>query len=541
VPALNEQDNVRELIEQVQLHVLGAGISCELIVVDDGSTDQTLPRLRALAADRPWLRLLHRDKPRGQSAAMHAGIQAAAGRYVATLDADLQNDPADLPKMLAKLEESGCDFAQGYRANRRDSLVKKVTSRVGRAFRKGLLNDPIRDTGCSTRVVTADLAKRFPLHFKGMHRFLPVYANMLGARIVEQPVNHRPRTAGQTKYGILNRAFVGLADCLAMRWMLKRYKDWAVQDVQADPQTGPPASPPGSPPASRSSDPPVTAQNPEPVPKGDGDPSSDEEAPRMQRKSDQETSYSLFRPQPLQNRLLMLLLVGLLGLCLLSLAWRIAPPTGYRSLIHPSPSVSQLDPQLPLDRCTFKEDGRGNLMVEAPLPSGERVLLSLEQFGRSALATQQGQREHGYVFTLLNITSYGALAWVAIGVLGQVLFTGRMLVQWLISERKKQSVVPPIFWWMSLGGASMLIIYFIWRKDIVGVLGQSTGWFIYIRNLWMIYRPQTSPAKAEALPAAQAKPARPNHHGGAPTPATAGVALSALTVAALLTGLLLTQ
>jgi glycosyltransferase involved in cell wall biosynthesis len=225
VPALDEEDNVGPLIEEVRKAVVERGIAAELIVVDDGSTDQTLPRLRELARQYPWLRVLHRDKPMGQSAAMYAGIQAARGRFIATLDADLQNDPADLPAMLETLRAGNADMAQGCRAKRQDTVVRKATSWVGRTTRKLMLNDPIRDTGCTTRVVKAEIAKQFPLVFKGMHRFMPVYASMLGARVVEMPVNHRPRASGVAKYGILNRGLVGLFDTFAMRWMLRRYRD----------------------------------------------------------------------------------------------------------------------------------------------------------------------------------------------------------------------------------------------------------------------------------------------------------------------------
>ena len=124
-----------------------------------------------------------------------------------------------------------------------------------------------------------------------------------------------------------------------------------------------------------------------------------------------------------------------------------------------------------LYRVTWR-DGR----VETLTPDQFADLLYEEYSGRNML------------FALLNITSWGGVLWVALGLLGQVLFTGRMVVQWLVSEKRKRSVVPVIFWWMSLGGATMLLIYFLWRKDIVGVLGQSTGWFIYSRNLWLIYR-----------------------------------------------------
>ncbi len=232
VPALNEQDNVGPLVEQVDDAVRGAGVAAELIIIDDGSTDATLERLMELAATRPWLRVLHRPEPRGQSSAMHAGIQAAAAPWIATLDADLQNDPADLPRMLAILREGNHDMVQGDRSHdRRDNLVRRAGSIVGRKARLWLVGDPIRDTGCSARVVRADIAKRFPLMFKGMHRFMPAYARMLGARIAEMPVHHRPRTAGTTKYGLglLNRGFAGFFDALAVRWMMSRHRDTSAE------------------------------------------------------------------------------------------------------------------------------------------------------------------------------------------------------------------------------------------------------------------------------------------------------------------------
>ncbi len=123
------------------------------------------------------------------------------------------------------------------------------------------------------------------------------------------------------------------------------------------------------------------------------------------------------------------------------------------------------------------------------------VPLSPDAFARRV---HSEQTRRSFLETLLNITSPWGVAWVVLGLAGQVLFAGRMLVQWLVSEKHKRSVVPPVFWWMSLGGASMLLAYFLWRKDIVGVLGQCTGWLIYTRNLWMIYRPH--PGAADALP-----------------------------------------
>jgi len=234
---MNEQDNVAPLVEQVKHAVIDAGIDAELIVVDDGSTDSTMSELMTLAGNYPWLRPLHRKRSMGQSAAMHAGIQAARGMYIGMLDADLQNDPADLPALLEPVRTGEADMVQGDRsAHRRDNSIRRFSSWIGRTTRRLLLGDTIRDTGCTARVVKATIAKQYPLQFKGMHRFLPVYARMIGARVIERPVNHRPRVAGAAKYGILNRGPSGLIDCLAMRWMLRRYRDPAASPPSAKEQ-----------------------------------------------------------------------------------------------------------------------------------------------------------------------------------------------------------------------------------------------------------------------------------------------------------------
>jgi dolichol-phosphate mannosyltransferase len=237
VPALNEADNLRALAEQIDAAVIREGVLAELIVVDDGSSDDTPAVLAALMRRYVWVRGLRHDRPLGQSRAMYDGIQAARGQYVATLDADLQNDPADLPRMLQLVETGQADMVQGDRsANRRDNAVRRCTSWIGRSARRALLGDAVRDTGCSARVVKSEFAKRLPLTFRGMHRFMPVYARMLGARVIEMPVNHRPRMAGTTKYGlgVFSRAWPGLVDCLAMRWMLKRYRSGSVMTLNGE-------------------------------------------------------------------------------------------------------------------------------------------------------------------------------------------------------------------------------------------------------------------------------------------------------------------
>ena len=236
-PAHDEEENVDPLVEQLHaaLHDLPGGF--EAIIIDDGSNDHTQERLLKAASTRPWLRILAMtDTPpgrgNGQSAAFEAGIAHARGELIALLDADLQNDPADLPGMIRLLDERGADFVQGDRsANRRDTIVRRASSWVGRFFRRLILADTIRDTGCSLRVMKREIAERLPLEFKGMHRFIPVTARQLGYAVIETPVRHRPRVAGEAKYGIWNRAVPGLIDCFAVRWMRGRRRPTACTEV----------------------------------------------------------------------------------------------------------------------------------------------------------------------------------------------------------------------------------------------------------------------------------------------------------------------
>jgi len=224
VPAMNEGLNIQRLVAEVEESVVALVSQTELIIVDDGSTDQTAHETIKAAATRPWVRLVRHSRRCGQSAAMNTGIQAARGQFLATLDADLQNDPADLPRLLTIVANGEADMAQGLRARRQDNIVRKITSWIGRTARRLLLRDNIRDTGCSTRVMRTEVARLLPLQYAGMHRFVPVYARMLGATVMEVAVSHRPRVAGQTKYGVLNRGWSGLLDCFAVRWMRSRLR-----------------------------------------------------------------------------------------------------------------------------------------------------------------------------------------------------------------------------------------------------------------------------------------------------------------------------
>jgi len=231
-PAHNEEENVDLLIEEIESAIEPLGITFEFIIVDDGSTDSTKSKALAHQASRPWVRCVSmtgtpEGSGNGQSAAFHAGFRAARGRLIATLDADLQNDPADYPAMLALLESSNADFVQGDRSaarNQGDAMIRQFGSWVGRKFRLIVLGDTITDTGCSLRIMKREIALLLPLEFKGAHRFIPATARHLGYTVVEMPVAHRNRHAGEPKYGmgITKRALPGLIDLFAIRWMRSR-------------------------------------------------------------------------------------------------------------------------------------------------------------------------------------------------------------------------------------------------------------------------------------------------------------------------------
>lgn len=219
VPVMNEADNILPLAREVAAAMAKSPQSWELLLVDDGSTDATWPRIEEAQRADARIRGLRLERNSGQSAALWLGLQASAAPVLATLDGDLQNDPADLPRLLAELER--CDFAIGVRVNRRDTFVRRASSGVARWARRAVLGVNLRDTGCSLRVF-----RREVLHglfgFNGFHRFLPMLAQGGGARCREVPVNHRPRVAGVSKYGVWNRAWRGLLDLFAIAWFQRR-------------------------------------------------------------------------------------------------------------------------------------------------------------------------------------------------------------------------------------------------------------------------------------------------------------------------------
>ena len=219
IPAFNEEESIEECVAEVCRVMDSLGGAYEVIVVDDGSTDGTFERLRSLKAQYAALRVLRFSRNCGQTAAMDAGFKNARGELVATLDADRQNDPADIPRMLELAKE--WDVVCGVRANRADTLVRKMSSRIGNGVRNWLTHENIADTGCTLKIFRREHVRKLKL-FKGMHRFLPTLLRMEGCAVTEVPVNHRPRLRGKAKYGVWNRAFRGLRDVFAVRWMQSR-------------------------------------------------------------------------------------------------------------------------------------------------------------------------------------------------------------------------------------------------------------------------------------------------------------------------------
>ena len=222
VPLYNEEENVPIL--QAELRAALRGVDHEFIFVDDGSADRTVERIEVA----PNLRVIHFEKNAGQSAAIYAGLQAARGAILVLIDGDLQNDPADIPKLVGEVSR-GADLVCGYRAQRRDTRVKRLTSRIANAVRSRYTKDGVRDTGCTLKAMRRECVGAL-VPFKGMHRFIPALIKDAGYRLVEIPVNHRPRRFGQTKYGLGNRAVRATIDMFGVRWLLSRRLNYKIRE-----------------------------------------------------------------------------------------------------------------------------------------------------------------------------------------------------------------------------------------------------------------------------------------------------------------------
>ncbi len=222
VPLFNEEESISLL--QTELSAALKNFDYEIVFVDDGSADCTADRIE----HKMNVRVIRFEKNAGQSAAIYAGVMAARGVTLVLIDGDLQNDPADIPRLLAEIAR-GADLVCGYRAQRRDTRVKRLTSRIANAVRSRFTKDGVRDTGCTLKAMRRECISAL-VPFKGMHRFIPALVKGAGFRLVEIPVNHRPRRFGRSKYGLGNRALRATIDMFGVRWLLSRRLNYKVRE-----------------------------------------------------------------------------------------------------------------------------------------------------------------------------------------------------------------------------------------------------------------------------------------------------------------------
>lgn len=241
IPIKDERDNLQPLTAQLT-KVLGSleqshEAPFEIVYVDDGSTDGSADLLDEIGLQTPEVRVLHFDRNHGQTAAFAAGFRHARGELIATLDGDLQYDPADIALLLPLITEY--DLVCGRRLQRLDTFIRRLSSRLAYLIRNTVLRDGIHDSGCSLKVFRRAVVERIPL-FRNMHRFFPALAKMHGFSVTEVPVQHFPRAHGRSKYGVGNRLFAGLYDLLAVRWMQKRCFHYTIVNEPVDPSDAPP-------------------------------------------------------------------------------------------------------------------------------------------------------------------------------------------------------------------------------------------------------------------------------------------------------------
>lgn len=231
VPVFNERDNIPPLLAEIAAALRGR-VDYEVIYVDDDSSDDSRVVLASEKPAHPELRVLHHLARSGQSTAIWNGVRAARSPWIATLDGDGQNDPADIAKLLAARVAAGSEvrlFA-GWRTTRRDSFNKRLSSKVANAVRSRMLNDATPDTGCGLKLFEREVFMRLP-YFDHMHRYLPALVKRAGYASQSVPVGHRPRTAGVSKYGMLDRLWVGLADLRGVAWLMRRAKVTVVEEL----------------------------------------------------------------------------------------------------------------------------------------------------------------------------------------------------------------------------------------------------------------------------------------------------------------------
>ncbi|HMK77279.1 MAG TPA: glycosyltransferase family 2 protein [Thermodesulfobacteriota bacterium] len=227
VPVYNEEENLPVLIPQIAEVLKPLGKTYEMIFVDDGSKDQSRHLLKKMALEYPQMRILGFKKNCGETAAGAAGIKEARGGIIVTIDADLQNDPKDIPTMLDYLK--GYDMVTGWRQKREDSWVKRITSRIANRIRNSLSGEEIQDSGCTFRAYKRECLQEIKL-YKGMHRFIPTLVKMEGYRVIEIPIAHHARQFGISKYTTWNRMWRAFIDLLAVKWMKSRHIHYEIEE-----------------------------------------------------------------------------------------------------------------------------------------------------------------------------------------------------------------------------------------------------------------------------------------------------------------------
>ena len=233
IPCYNEQENVPTLLARVATSLDKIGRPFEVILIDDGSTDDT-PKLLADGMKQfPWLRVIRMARNGGQSAAFEAGFEAARGQLIATIDADLQNDPEEIPRLLPLLDEKKVDMITGWRKDRQDTPFRRWQSRQANRIRNFITQETVNDSASSLKIYRASAIKGLKL-FRGAHRYFPTLVKMRGGTVYETPVKHSHRFAGTAKYGFRNRAFVGIADLFGVRWMKIRYLKYESSEISRE-------------------------------------------------------------------------------------------------------------------------------------------------------------------------------------------------------------------------------------------------------------------------------------------------------------------
>jgi dolichol-phosphate mannosyltransferase len=239
IPAYNEQEVIPELLRRIEPALRQTRKIFEVVIVDDGSNDQTPKMLNDAMAERPWLRIVRMNRNGGQSAAFDAGFKAARGQVIATIDADLQNDPEEIARLLPMLD--GYDMITGQRAKRADSAFRLWQSRMANRIRNWISKETIQDSASSLKIYKRHCLDGIQL-FNGAHRFMPTLVKMRGYTVLETPVKHSARYAGVAKYGFRNRAWRAFVDLLGVRWMKERYLRYSATEVPAPVATPPPGT-----------------------------------------------------------------------------------------------------------------------------------------------------------------------------------------------------------------------------------------------------------------------------------------------------------